>query len=253
EVSTNINLQDMMNLPLNGRRWDSFVLTTPGASNDGSFGLITFRGLSGLYNNNMVDGMDNNQAFFSEAKGRPRLAYGISDEAVQELQVGTSNFSAQYGRAAGGLVNAVTKSGGNDVHGTFFYLIRDDSLNAENATSKAAGIPKPKDRRQQFGPSVGGPLKKDKIFYFLSYDQQKRNSPAVIVPSSGAFLTSTGTAPGFDNVLNFYKGLQGPQDRQGNQYLGLTRIDWNASPKNLISTTINILRWDSPNGIQTAP
>ena len=141
EVSTTINLNDMMNLPLNGRRWDAFVLTTPGASNDGSFGLITFRGLSGLYNNNMVDGMDNNQAFFSEAKGRTRLAYGISSEAVQEFQVGTSNFSAQYGRAAGGVVNAVTKSGTNDVHGTFFYLIRDDALNAQNATAKAAGIP----------------------------------------------------------------------------------------------------------------
>src|SRR5262245_3057193 len=145
DVSTNINLNDMKNLPLNGRRWDSFVLTTPGATNDGSFGLITFRGLSGLYNNNMVDGMDNNQAFFSEAKGRTRLSYGISPEAVQEFQVGTSNFSAQYGRAAGGLVNAVTRSGGNDIHGTFFYIVRDDALNANNATAKAAGLAKPKD------------------------------------------------------------------------------------------------------------
>ncbi len=258
DVSTVVNLKDMMNLPMNGRRWDFFVMTTPGASNDGVFGLISFRGMSGLYNNNMIDGMDNNQAFFSEAKGRTRLAYGISTEAVQEFQVGTSNFSAQYGRSAGGIVNAVTKSGGNQMHGSFFYLIRDDALNATNSVSgpalAALRLPKkPKDRRQQFGPSAGGAIKKDKLFYFLSYDQQKRVFPAVIVPGSGAFLTGTGTAPGYSDVVNFYRGLTGPQDRAGNQWLGLAKVDWNVSTRNQVSTTLNILRWDSPNGIQTAP
>jgi len=258
EVSTVVNMNDMRNLPMNGRRWDAFVLTTPGASNDGQYGLISFRGISGLYNNNMIDGMDNNQAFFSEAKGRTRLSYGISSEAVQEFQVGTSNFSAQYGRSAGGVVNAVTKSGGNDLHGTFFYFIRDDSLNAANSISapalRALGLaPKPTDRRQQFGPSVGGAVKKDKLFYFLSYDQQKRVFPAVVVPTSPTFLTGTGTAPGFGNAVSFFKSLVGPQAREGNQWLGLSRIDWNLTPRNQISSTINILRWDSPNGIQTAP
>ncbi len=254
EVSTVINLRDMMNLPLNGRRWDAFVMMTPGASNDGNFGLITFRGLTGNYNNNMIDGMDNNQAFFSEAKGRTRLSYGISPEAIQEFQVGTSNFTAQYGRAAGGVVNAVTKSGTNDLHGTFYYLIRDDSLNAQNSFSKAAGIAKPKDRRQQFGPSVGGALLKDRFFYFLSYDQQKRSFPAIIVPGGGqAFFNATGTAAGLANVVAFYRGLQGSQERQGNQNLGLARADYNINPNNQLSATVNILRWDSPNGIQTAP
>jgi len=258
EVSTVVNMNDMRNLPLNGRRWDAFVMTTPGATNDGGFGLITFRGISGLYNNNMIDGMDNNQAFFSEAKGRTRLAYGISSEAIREFQVGTSNFSAQYGRSAGGIVNAVTKSGTNDTHGTFFYLIRDESLNAANSISGPAlvalGLPKkPKDRRQQFGPSVGGAVRKDKLFYFLSYDQQKRVFPAVVVPTSPTFLNQTGTAPGFSNVVSFFRSLVGPQAREGNQWLGLSRLDWSATPRNQISTTVNILRWDSPNGIQTAP
>jgi carboxypeptidase family protein len=258
EVSTVVNLNDMRNLPLNGRRWDAFVMTTPGATNDGAFGLITFRGISGLYNNNMIDGMDNNQAFFSEAKGRTRLSYGVSSEAVQEFQVGTSNFSAQYGRSAGGVVNAVTKSGANDIHGGFFYLIRDDSLNATNSVSgpalRALGLPeKPKDRRQQFGPTLGGSIIKDKLFYFLSYDQQKRTFPAVVVPNSATFLNATGTAPGFSNVINFYRSLTGPQPRQGDQWLGLSRVDWNLTPRNQISATVNILRWDSPNGIQTAP
>jgi hypothetical protein len=69
DVSTVVNLKDVMNLPMNGRRWDAFTLTTPGASNDGAYGLISFRGMSGPYNNNMIDGMDNNQAFFSEGEG----------------------------------------------------------------------------------------------------------------------------------------------------------------------------------------
>jgi TonB-dependent Receptor Plug Domain. len=258
EVSTVVNMNDMRNLPLNGRRWDAFVMNTPGATNDSAYGLITFRGISGLYNNNMIDGMDNNQAFFSEAKGRTRLQYGISSEAVQEFQVGTSNFSAQYGRSAGGVINAVTKSGANQMHGTFFYFIRDDSMNATNSiagpTLKGLGLAaKPKDRRQQFGPSVGGALKKDKLFYFLSYDQQKRTFPATIVPYSSTFLTGTGTAPGYANAVSFYKGLTGLQDRQGNQQIGLSKIDWNLSPRNQISSTVNILRWLSPNGQQTAP
>jgi hypothetical protein len=126
DVSTVVNLKDMSNLPMSGRRWDSFALSTPGTSNDGGFGLLSFRGMSGLYNNNMIDGMDNNQAFFSEAKGRTRLSFAYSIDAIQEFQVGNSAFSAQYGRAAGGVVNAVTKSGANQIHGTGFYLIRDD-------------------------------------------------------------------------------------------------------------------------------
>jgi hypothetical protein len=258
EVSTVVNLKDMLNLPLNGRRWDTFAMTAPGVSNDGGFGLLTFRGISGLYNNNMIDGMDNNQAFFSEARGRTRLSYAISAEAIQEFQVGSSNFSSQYGRSAGGVVNAVTKSGSNDIHGTFFYIIRDESLNASNSVASLAlknlGLPpKPKDRRQQFGPSVGGAIKKDKLFYFLSYDQQKRVFPAVVVPGASSFLTQTGDAPGFSNALNFYRGLTGPQDRAGSQWLGLARVDYNITNANQLSATVNILRWDSPNGIQTAP
>ena len=258
DVSTVVNLKDVMNLPMNGRRWDSFTLSTPGVTNDSGYGLLSFRGMSGLYNNNMIDGMDNNQAFFSEAKGRTRLSYGISTEAIQEFQVGTSAFSAQYGRSAGGVVNAVTKSGTNDIHGGFFYLIRDDSLNAANPYGgpQLLGLglaAKPPDRRQQFGPNLGGAIKKDKLFYFLSYDQQLRNFPATIIPYASNFLTGTGTAPGYANSVNFFQSMIGPQARQGNQWVGLAKVDWNATPRNQFSSTVNILRWDSPNGIQTAP
>jgi hypothetical protein len=113
--------------------------------------------------------------------------------------------------------------------------------------------PKPKDRRQQFGPSLGGAIKPDRLFYFVSYDQQKRTFPAVVIPYSSSFLTSSGTAPGYSNAVNFFQGMVGPQSREGNQWVGLSRIDWNATPRNLFSSTVNIVRWDSPNGIQTAP
>ena len=258
DVSTVINLKDMMNLPMSGRRWDSFALSTPGTSNDGGFGLLSFRGMSGLYNNNMIDGMDNNQAFFSEAKGRTRLNFAYSIDAIQEFQVGNSSFSAQYGRAAGGVVNAVTKSGTNAIHGTGFYLIRDDSLNAANPYSAltlvAIGLPgKPKDRRQQFGGSVGGPIKKDKLFYFLNYEQQKRNFPMAVVPSSSSFFTSSCTAPGCGQVVSFFQSLVQTQPRQGNEAVGLGKVDYNLNAHNTLTGSVNILRWDSPNGIQTNP
>jgi hypothetical protein len=80
------------NLPINGRRWDNFVLLGPAVTNDGNFGLVSYRGISGLYNNNTVDGADNNQAFFSEARGRTRVSYTISQAAIREFQVGISNF-----------------------------------------------------------------------------------------------------------------------------------------------------------------
>ncbi len=103
------------NLPIVGRRWDNFVLLTPGVTTDGA--LVSYRGISGLYNNNSVDGANNNQAFFSEARGRSSATTGVpyiySLDAIQEFQVSASNYSAEFGQAAGGVVNAVTKSGTN--------------------------------------------------------------------------------------------------------------------------------------------
>jgi len=111
DFSTNINQTSINELPVNGRRWSNFAILTPSATPDGNFGLISFRGISGLLNNSTVDGGDNNQGFFSEERGRTRSAYSISQAAIREFQVNTSNFSAEYGRSAGGVINAVTKSG----------------------------------------------------------------------------------------------------------------------------------------------
>ena len=137
DFSTNVNQVSLNNLPANGRRWSNFAILTPGAVPDGTFGLISFRGISGLLNNSTVDGGDNNQAFFSEERGRTRIGYVISQAAIREFQVNTSNFSAEYGRSAGGVINAVTKSGTNAFHGqgSFSIAITSGALETRIALS----------------------------------------------------------------------------------------------------------------------
>src|SRR5258708_23860591 len=112
ELANTIDQTQIDNLPINGGRWSNFSLLTPGVVSDGSgFGLLSFRGISALLNNNTVDGADNNQAFFSEERGRTRIGYSTPKAAVQEFQVNTSNYSAEYGRSAGVGINTVTTSG----------------------------------------------------------------------------------------------------------------------------------------------
>lgn len=266
DFSTNINQTSINELPINGRRASSFVLLTPGAVPDGDFGLISFRGVSGLLNNSTVDGGNNNQAFFAEEAGRTRISSSISQAAVREFQVNTSNYSAEYGRAAGGVVNTVTKSGTNEYHGQVFYYLRDNELGARNPrgfnplTGEAL---KPVDRRHQFGGAVGGPIVKDKLFFFFSYDQQKRNFPAIAQFSSGTFLNTINTAnltapqrglttTQINAARDFLLSVSGETPRQQDSYLLLPKVDWVINESNTLTFTYNRLRNESPNGVQTA-
>ena len=292
DFSNNINQTSINELPINGRRASNFVLLTPGVVPDGPFGLISFRGISGLLNNSTVDGGDNNQAFFSEERGRTRISSSISQDAVREFQVNTSNYSAEFGRAAGGVVNTVTKSGTNELHGSAFYYIRDNKLGARNPFSfqtistpsgnQTIGL-KPEDRRQQFGGSLGGPVIKDKVFFFFSYDQQKRNFPGVSAPSSLTFFNpitvtavpATGSrtcvtarpnpvlTPGetlfcrnvtqaqVNNGINFLQSITGVVPRKADQRLILPKIDWVINSNNTLSVVYNSLRANSPAGVQS--
>lgn len=271
--STNINQTSINELPINGRRASNFVLLTPGVAPDGAFGLISFRGVSGLLNNSTVDGGDNNQAFFSEERGRTRISYSISQDAVREFQVNTSNYSAEFGRAAGGVVNTVTKSGTNEFHGSLFYYLRDNKFGARNPFSfqtistptgtQTVGL-KPKDRRHQFGGSLGGPIWKDRLFFFFSYDQQKRDFPAVSAPSSLTFynlssanvatLTSRGvTQTQINSGIAFLQSLNGVVPRKADQTLILPKIDWIINSRNTFSVVYNRLRAESPAGVQSQP
>ena len=266
DFSSNINQTSINELPINGRRASSFVLLTPGAVPDGDFGLVSFRGISGLLNNSTVDGGNNNQAFFAEEAGRTRISSSISQAAVREFQVNTSNYSAEYGRAAGGVVNTVTKSGTNDFHGGLFYYLRDNELGARNPrgfnplTGEAL---KPVDRRHQFGGTIGGPIVKDKLFFFFSYDQQKRDFPAIAQFSSGTFLNTINTAnltaasrglttAQINAARDFLLSVSGETPRRQDSYLLLPKIDWVINASHALSFTYNRLRNESPNGVQTA-
>jgi hypothetical protein len=258
DVSQTISQEYVENLPLNGRRWSNFVLLTPGVSEDGGFGGISFRGISSLYNNNTVDGADNNQAFFSEARGRTRMPYQYSLDAIKEFNVVTAAYTAEFGRAAGGVVNAVTRSGTNDIHGDFFYFIRDAAFLAQDPVAKATGQPKPPERRQQFGGAIGGPLVKEKLFYFLDYDQQKRNFPAVIVPFTSNFFTGPEVTncvdPNCPAVIAALKAITNTTNpRTGDNYIGMAKVDYQINSSHQLSNALNIVRWNSVNGIFTSP
>src|SRR5947208_20194 len=177
------------NLPVNGRNFIDFVLTTPGVARDVRGGDISFAGQRGTLNSLVIDGADNNNTFFGQTLGRTgsgRAPYQFSQDAVQEFQVNRNAYSAEYGRAGGAVINVVTKSGTNDFHGSAFEFFRDKSLNANTWANKVRTTISPKGafRIHQFGGSLGGPLQKDKAFFFFSYDGQRRNIPNPITPLS---------------------------------------------------------------------
>jgi len=194
--ATNMNQTAISNLPINARRWSNFVLATPGVVPDGTFGDVSYRGVSYIFDNNTVDGAANTEAFFAEEVGRTRMAYSTSLNSIQEFQVTTDNYSAEYGRAVGGVVNAVTKSGSNQMHGSLFYFNRDNAFGGayapfatgavlNPATGLYSVVPiKPVDERQQFGGDIGGRILKDKLFYYFNFDDQLHNFPAVDVPTT---------------------------------------------------------------------
>src|ERR1041384_2748568 len=190
EFAPTLNQVAISNLPINGGRWSSFALLTPGVvSNASGFGLLSFRGISTLLNNNTVDGADNNQAFFSEERGRTRAGYSTAKVAVEEFQVNTSNYSAEYGRSAGGVVNTVTKSGTNSLHGEGYFYDRDNDWGAINpfttlttgsaATGFTTSPYKPTDWRKIAGFGVGGALVKDQLSGSNSRQSRHACNPVV--------------------------------------------------------------------------
>ncbi|MFB3814056.1 MAG: TonB-dependent receptor domain-containing protein [Terriglobales bacterium] len=291
DFSSNINAQQIQDLPINGRRWSNFAMLAPGATPDGNYGLISFRGISGLMNNSTVDGGDNNQAFFAEERGRTRASYVVSQNSVREFQVTTSNYSAEYGRAAGAVVNTVTKSGTNNFHGQGFWYIRDNELGATNAfttrtTKQADGSYltepyKPTDRRQQFGFNLGGPIVKDKLFFFFNYDGQRWNYPGVAAPNNVGdpktglfrpletreidtvtrrlFGSSLVNDPVYrqyatnylNDAIDFLAGTTGIQPREFPQDIFFPKLDWRVSDNHTVTMSYNRMRRSALGGVQS--
>jgi outer membrane receptor protein involved in Fe transport len=183
-VSTTINERAIQNLPVNGRNYLDFATLTPGVVRDPTRqGDLSVGGQKGTLNNLQVDGVDNNNTFFGQAFGRTgvRPPYQFSEESVQEFQVNQNGFSAEFGRSGGAVINVVTKSGTNDFHGGLFEYFRDESLNANSPSLKATqalrGQPNKRVPQQinQFGGRLGGPIVRNRAFFFFTYDGQRQN------------------------------------------------------------------------------
>ncbi len=269
DVSGVVNSNDIENLPINGRRVDSFVLLQPGVTNDASFGLLTFRGNAGG-NTFLTDGIDTTNNFYDENAGRTR-SYNISQDAIQEFQVVTSNFLPEYGFASGGIVNTITRSGTNSLHGTAYWFFRNRTLDATDAT--ALGV-NPPEWRHQAGLSVGGPIKKNKLFYFFNGELQRRSDPIVSSNISSTLFNAAGTPTGVVDptagcggssyavrasaaqctaAISFLETRVVPQlvPRTVDENLLFGKVDYQINDRNRWSTEFNYLDFRSPNGIQT--
>lgn len=230
-TSTIVNERAVAELPVNGRNFIDFTTLTPGVVKDPTRGGdLAFGGQRGTSNTLLVDGGDSNNLFFGQATGRTGFRpYAFSQDAVQEFQVNANNFPAEIGRAGGGAINVITKSGTNDMHGSAFWFYRDKGMNANTFTNNRAGLRVSPYHFNQFGGSIGGPIIKDKLFFFGNYDGQRNTQTQVITPNiqpTGAALQqlSQYLSPyliGLDNDVYLLKG------------------DWNASDKDRISVRFN--------------
>jgi outer membrane receptor protein involved in Fe transport len=173
ESSTTLNETTVNTTPILGRKFEDLLTLTPGVSvvqgPDGD--EITFAGQRGVFNNVSLDGGDYNNGFFGEQLGGQRAAIDIPLDAVKEFQVVATGASAEFGRTAGGIINVITKSGTNNVHGSLFHFQRLEALTAHTSDGK----PLKDFRREQFGGTVGGPIRKDKAFFFLSFEGIREN------------------------------------------------------------------------------
>ena len=160
-------------LPSNGRNFLDFTLLTPGASiSQGPDGdALNISGQRGILNNFIVDGADFNNAFFGEQRGGQRPAFTFNQDAIKEMVVVNQGATAEFGRSAGGFVNVVTRSGTNEFSGTAHYYGQWDEISARYPDRRGSG--KPEFGRSQYGFTLGGPIMRDRAFFFVAYDQQK--------------------------------------------------------------------------------
>ena len=166
ESSSTLGEAAVATTPVLGRKFEDLLTLTPGVSiSQGPDGdEININGQRGIFNNISLDGGDYNNGFFGEQAGGQRAAIDITLEAVKEFQIIASGANAEYGRTAGGVVNVITKSGTNEFHGSAFEYFRTEALTA----AASDGTPLDGFRRNQFGGTFGGPIFKDKLFFFVA-------------------------------------------------------------------------------------
>ncbi|HXY03291.1 MAG TPA: carboxypeptidase-like regulatory domain-containing protein, partial [Terriglobales bacterium] len=268
-VSSWIETRAIDELPLDGRRFTDLALMTPGVTQDprgmtsGSNGDLAFGGVRGFQSSYLVDGADNNNAFFSEARGRYRAPYQFSNEVVQEFRVSSNTYGAELGRSGGAVVNVVTKSGSNQVHGSDFYFLRDSSFGATHPYLDF----KPHDQQQQFGLTLGGPIQRNRTFFFTGFDQHIFRVPIVVrflngasqvVPQAGLGPYSPGDYENDDvglvfNAAHKLSNFAGsyPARMLGNA--GFFKLDVALTPHEALSARVNTSRYWGQNNVFLDP
>jgi hypothetical protein len=257
ESSSTINDLTVSSTPVLGRKFEDLLTLTPGVSivqgPDGD--EINFNGQRGVFNNISLDGGDYNNGFFGEQLGGQRAAIDITLDAVKEFQVVASGASAEFGRTAGGIVNVITKSGTNEVHGSAFHFQRLEALSSDTSDGK----PLKDFHREQFGGTIGGPIVKNKMFFFGAFEQILENlnrdnlsAPLGTCPVSNPVFNSNITDAQIEAsaecqrqvLLNFFQSSVGQSEGdpvkhkiRNSAFLG--RFDWDVTPQNRFSLSYN--------------
>ena len=240
-VANSVDNSQIANLGVNGRDFLKFLLLTPGVTTDVRTGDLSFGGLRGTLNNLQVDGSDNNNNFYGQALGRTgtgRAPYQFSVDSVEEFQVNSSTYSAEFGRAGGAVTNVVTKSGTNEFHGSAFEYFRDRYMNANTWINNSRGIPLQPYHINQFGGTVGGPIVKNKDFFFFNYDGQRRHLPNPVffgVPIPAALLANPANQPKIQQL----NSLLTPYQLGYDQDVYLVKDDWQINDKHRLSGRYN--------------
>jgi hypothetical protein len=291
-VSTLLDERAIADMPLNGRRFSDLMLFSPGITQDprslnsSTNGDLAVGGIRGFQNSFLVDGGDYNNAFFAQARGRYREPYQFSTEMVQEFRVSTNSYGAETGRSGGAVVNVVTKSGSNHMHGTAFYYLRDSSLGAADAFVDTGAEPaepvngcpcpnmcaspqrpRPQGRQQQVGGTIGGPLQRNKIFFFAGFDQHIFHAPNVVeflngttqvIPQVGTGLLTPGDYDSTDQDLVCgtaaqLSSLAGeyPAAQIGNSAYG--KLDINLTAHHQLALRVNTSRYWGSNNVYLDP
>ncbi len=258
DISHVVEQEAIQGLPLNGRRYTDLALLTTGMTQDprgltsDSNGDLSFGGVRGFQNNFLVDGADNNNSFYAQARGRYRAPYQFSNEVIKEFRVSSNSYSAELGRAGGAVFNVATKSGSNEWHGTGFYYLRDRSFDAQQPYAPS----QPNDRQQQFGGTLGGPIRKDRAFFYAGFDQHLLTVPSVLLFANGASTVVPQPAD-YDRLdktqvfaaaqqLNAMGGSY-PTEMQGNA--GFGKVDFTFSPKQMGFLRVSTSRLSGTNNV----
>ena len=252
-VQSTVSNKSVQDLPLNGRNFIDLVQlqpgVTPGDQNNVQAGgfpddrrqssSVSANGQSQEFNNEQIDGLDNNEREQGLIAVRPSL------DAIGEIRVVTSNFPAETGRTGGAVVNVITKAGTNSFHGTVFEYLRNDALDTRNYFAKAGVTPKPEYRLNQFGASIGGPIVREKTYFFASYEgfRQVQGRTAVsTVPTlyeqnhPGDFTDVGGPLVANPNsIALMYFGMYPHPNATGTMVNGIPVNNFVYEPKNILN------------------